>query len=209
MKKILWMAGCALTIAPLVAQAQTTYRCTGTDGKKYYGSTIPMPCAGRPVEQMNAQGRVVRVIDPEGERKAREEKELAATKQQEQDAVSREEQRRSRALLATYTSDRDIDDARRRALADNEKAMVEVENKIEALKKRRAGYEKEMEFYKEAKDPKKGAPPTRLHNDIVNVNIDLKAQEDLLTAKKREVSSINARYDEDKKRYAAAVRGKH
>jgi hypothetical protein len=32
---------------------------------------------------------------------------------------------------------------------------------------------------------------------------DLKAQQELLETKKREVDGINARYDEDKKRYAA------
>jgi len=40
------------------------------------------------------------------------------------------------------------------------------------------------------------------------VDIDLKAQEDLLEAKKREVAAINAKYDQDKKRYVEATRGK-
>jgi hypothetical protein len=209
MKRTLWIAGCALAIAPLAAQAQSTYRCTGSDGKKYYGSTIPMQCVGSPVEQLNAQGLVVRRIDPEGERKAREEQEAASEKKKEAEAVSREELRRSRALLATYTSERDIEDARRRDLADNEKYMQDVETKIEGLKKRRAGYEKELAFYKDSNDKKaKAGPPSKLSADISNVDIDLKAQEDLLEAKKREVTAINAKYDQDKKRYVEATRGK-
>jgi hypothetical protein len=196
-------------IAPLAAQAQATYRCTGNDGKKYYGSTIPMQCVGRPVEQLNAQGLVVRRIDPEGEEKARAQKEAAAEKKKEQEAASREETRRSRALLATYTSERDIEEARKRALQDNERAVHEVETKIEALRKRRAGYEKELAFYQDGKDKKaKGGPPAKLTSDLKNSDIDLKAQEDLLAVKKKEVNVINAKYDEDKKRYLEATRGK-
>ena len=209
MTRTQWLASCALAIAPLVVQAQSTYRCTGNDGKKYYGSTIPMQCVGRPVEQLNAQGLVVRRIDPEGERKAREEAEAAKGKRQEEEAAQREELRRNRALLATYTSERDIEDARKRDLADNERATREVETKIEALKKRRAGYEKELAFYKDGTDKKaKAGPPSKLTADMSNVDIDLRAQEDLLQAKKKEVTQINAKYDQDKKRYAEAVRGK-
>jgi hypothetical protein len=198
----------ALIAAPLAGYAQTekqlTYRCTGGDGKKYYGSTIPMQCMGRLVEQMNAQGMVVRRIDPEGEEKAREAKEAAAAKQREEDGARREESRRNRALLATYTSERDIEDARFRALSDNEKAVKELEGRISELKKRRAGYDKELEFYQDKKGNAK--PPAKLSEDISNTDIDLKAQEDLLSAKKKEVQVINAKYDEDKKRYAALTR---
>jgi len=211
MFRTILIAGCALLIAPLAAQAQVTYRCTGKDGKKYYGSTIPAPCFGRPVEQLNAQGLVVRRIDPEGEEKERAEKAAAAEKAKEEDASKKEETRRNRALLATYTSERDIEETRGRALADNQQAVREVEGKIDALKKKRASYDKELEFYSDsgAKDKKsKGKAPTKLTEDIRNSEIDLKAQEDLLAAKKKEVTAINAKYDEDKKRFIEATRGK-
>ena len=190
---------------PLAAQAQTTYRCTGKDGKKYYGSTIPPQCYGRPVEQINAQGMVVKRIDPEGDAKERAEREANLAKKKEEDVASREETRRNRALLATYTSASDIEDARRRALSDNEKAVRDVESKIEALKKTRAKYDKELEFYADKKSGK-AAPPAKLAADIKNSEIDLKAQEDLLAAKRREVNVINAKYDEDKKRFAELMK---
>jgi hypothetical protein len=187
---------------PLAAQAQTTYRCTSKDGKKYYGSTIPMQCAGMPVEQLSAQGSVIRRIDPEGDEKAKAEKEAAEAKKREEDIATREETRRSRALLATYTSERDIEDSRHRALADNQKAVDEVQGKIDAIRKRKAGYQKELEFYKGKE------APARLTADITNADIDLKAQEELMAAKKKEVAAINTRYDEDKRRYVELTKGK-
>ncbi len=200
------IAAAALLAAPLAAEAQTTYRCTSKDGKKYYGSTIPAQCYGRAVEQLNRQGMVIRRIDPEGDEKAREEKEASLAKAKESEAASREELRMRRALLATYTSERDIEDARRRALADNENAVRDVETRIEALKKKRAGYERDIAMYKDPAN-KKGEVPSRLTSDLRNSDIDLKAQEELLAAKKKEVSVINAKYDEDKKRYLELTRG--
>ena len=210
------LALAALALAPVLAQAQS-FRCVGKDGKKYYGSTIPAQCLGMPVEQLNTQGTVIRRFDPEGDEKQKAIKEAEAVKKRQEDAAAREESRRNRALLATYTSEKDIDDARSRALVDNEKAVKEVELRIGAIKKRQAELGKEMEFYKEPAPSKevKGkakpgpasaaakAPkiPPKLAEDVKNAEIDLSAQQQLLDAKKKEVDAINAKYDEDKKRY--------
>jgi hypothetical protein len=195
----------ALIIAPLAAQAQMTYRCTGADGKRYYGSTIPMQCMGHPVEQLNAQGLLVRRIDPEGEQKEREAKAAAAAKAKEEENATREESRRNRALLATYTSEHDIETARSRALEDNRNAVQQVETRIDGLKKRRAGYDKELEFYQDKKGATK--PPAKLLEDIDSVDGDIKVQQGLLAAKKKEVEMINAKYDQDKKRFIQLTRG--
>lgn len=188
--------GAAVTLAAPAAAQTATYRCTAKDGKKYYSSTIPPQCIGRPIEQLNKQGLVVRRIDPEADEKAKAEKAAALAKKRESEAANREETRRNRALLATYTSERDIEDARGRALADNRKAMQDVEMRIGAVRKRRAGYDKELEFYKDG-----GQPPAKLAEDVHAADAEIQANEDLLAMKKKEVQHINARYDEDKKRY--------
>ncbi|HEX6321540.1 MAG TPA: hypothetical protein VFZ84_21940 [Burkholderiales bacterium] len=195
MKTRILALAAALLLPPLAADAQS-YRCTSKDGKKYYGSAVPSQCIGQPVEVMNKQGRVVRRIDPEGTEKERAAKEAAEAKKREQLAVQREAARRNRALLATYTSAKDIDEARKRALADNHKAILDVETRIEQIRKRQAGYEKDLELYKS-----KGNPPARLADDLRNAEVDLKYQEELLAVKRKEVEHINARYDDDKKRY--------
>ena len=128
--------------------------------------------------------------------KERAAKEAEAKRKREADAARREAVRRNSALLATYTSAQDIDEARSRALADNQKAVKAVELRIEAIKKRRSSYDKELELYKG--DNK---PPARLQDDIRDAEIDLKAQENLLAAKKKDIDTINARYDQDKQRY--------
>lgn len=200
-------AVCALALlAPLAASAQPkeqyTYRCTGSDGKKYYGQTVPQACLGRPMELINKQGLVVKRIDPEGEEKARLAKEAEAEKKRELDAARQDVLRRNRALLATYTSEKEIEEARSRDLRYHQKGIEEVERRIADIKKRQVQFEKELALFNDAS---KGSPPPRLKEEVSNAEIDLKAQQGLLEAKKKEAASINARYDEDKRRYQEAV----
>jgi chromosome segregation ATPase len=201
------LAVLALALVPLAAGAQS-FRCVGKDGKKYYGSTVPPQCLGQPVEQLSSQGTVMRRIDPEGEEKQRVAKEADAEKKRKEEDVAREAQRRNRALLATYSSEKDIEEARVRALTDNEKQIKDIQARIDGIKKRQAGYDKEMEFYRDTPAAKggkaKSAPkvPGELKENIQNAEIDLKSQENLIEIKKKEVESINAKYDEDKRRYA-------
>ena len=194
----------ALLAAPPAALAQPstiTYRCTAKDGKKYYGSTIPKQCMGQPIEQMNARGMVIKRIDAEGDEKDRAAREEDNAKKREVAAASKEESRRNRALLATYTSERDIDEARRRTLAENQKTTTEVQLRIEGIRKDQVRLTKELEFYSG-----KNKPPAKLTEELKNAEIDVKAQEDLLEAKKREISTINSKYDDDKKRYIELTR---
>jgi len=199
-RQLTMIAATALTLAPLAAHSQAkpgelTYRCVSKDGKTYYSSTLPQECVGRPVEQLSTSG-IVRRISPEGDEKERLAKEAEAKKKREDEAAAREASRRNSALLATYTSEQDIDEARSRALVDNEKAIKEIELRIESIKKLQASYGKELEFYKD-----NNKPPARLQDDIRDAEIDLQAQEDLLAAKKNDANHINAKYDDDKKRY--------
>jgi chromosome segregation ATPase len=167
-----------LAALPLASEAET-YRC-------------------RPVELLNAQGLVVKRIDPEGAEKERLAKEASEARKRQEESAARETARRNQALLATYTSEKDIDDARARALAENTKATQKVEERIAMLRQQQAGYQKEIEQYKGKAEPASG-----LQHDLKTTEADIKAQEELLDVKKRELEAINARYDDDKKRYSA------
>ena len=193
-----------LAAAPLIAHAQFTYRCTAKDGKRYYGSAIPMQCLGSPVEVLNNRGMVVKRIDQEAEERERAAKGLGKDGKPELSIEQRDEERRNRALLATYTSVKDIDDARTRALRENETQAGRFEQRIKELEARRARYEKELLTYKAA-----GKASSTVEDNIKNVDLEIRAQEDLLKSKRGEVGGINAKYDEDKRRYAAAIAAKN
>jgi hypothetical protein len=184
-----------LALAPFAAEAQS-YRCTGTDGKKYYGQSVPTQCIGMPVEVLNSQGMVTKRFDAAASAAERDKKAAEEEERKKREAITKEEGRRNRALLATYTSEKEIDNARARALQENQLAVKDVEGKIAMLRKRRTDLGKELDFYQG-----KNKPPAKLGQDIKDTEVDITAQEGLLAAKKKEVDSINTKYDEDKKRY--------
>lgn len=186
--------GAMLAALPPSAAAQS-YRCTGADGKKYYGQTIPRPCIGLVVEQLNMQGMVIRRIDPQGSAAEREAKAAEEKKKRENEIARRVELRHNRALLATYTSVEDIEAARGRALTGNTLAIKDVDEKIERIKAHQQKLAKEMESYQDK------TPPPELKRDIKNAEIDLAAQEGLRASKLKDTEAINAKYDEDKNRY--------
>lgn len=218
---VLGALAASVAALPLAAWAQAgaqahTFRCAGKDGKKYYGSTIPPQCLGQPVEALSAQGTVLYRVDAQADEKMRKAKEADAARKREEDAANKEEARRNRALLATYTSEKDIEDARGRALADHAKSVKEVETRMEAIRKRQAGYAKEMEFYadgpradKSGKATKSGArPPPKLVEEMRTAEVDLKLQQEALEQRQKQVDVINAKYNEDKKRFLALTKGR-
>jgi len=191
-----------VALLPLAAGAQSAYRCVGKDGKKYYASSVPTECLGQPVEQLNSQGMVVKRFDAAASAAEREKKAAEEEDRKKREAISKEEGRRNRALLATYTSEKDIDQARGRALKENHTAVTEIEARIAALMKRQGELKKALQS-----SQAKGKPPSTIERDMKNVEFDIKTQQQLLAAKTKEVDQINARYDEDKKRYVELTKG--
>jgi len=186
-----------------------SYRCVTQGGRKYYGSTIPPQCTGELVEALSAQGTLLFRIEPPLTPEQRAAKQAEAQKAAEAEAAKREERkaaevqaRRDRALLQTYSNEEDIERVRQRALASNREAAAQVEARIAQLKRRQEQLAKEAEKYK---DP--GDMPDKFQQDVKAVAYDLSLQEQLLASRGREAAEINARYDEEKRKYRLMTRG--
>ncbi len=218
------LAACALLLAAApdatLAQAKTdeakekarinalraqvrSYRCVTKAGRKYYGSTIPPQCTGELVEALSAQGTLLFRIEPpltpeqKAAKEAEEQKAAAAeAARAEQQKAAEVQARRDRALLQTYTDESDIERVRARALASNREASAQVEARIAQLKARQAQLDKEAEKFQ---DPSQ--IPDKVQQDRKAVAYDLSLQEQLLASRKREAAEINARYDEEKRKY--------
>ena len=184
----------ALAAAPAAAQ-QRVYKCKDGKGKTYYTQTPPAECLGKEMDELSKQGTVVKkreaALTPE-QLAAREAEEK---RKQEEALAAKEEKRKNQALLNTYSSEKDIEDGRARALKQAEEAAKQTEKRITEAQKRAKDLAAEKEFY--AKKPM----PKKLQDDIRNNEIDLKGQNDTLASKKKELGEINAKYDEDKRRY--------
>lgn len=188
-----------LAAAPASAQQapQRMYKCVDARGKTYYTQVPPPECLGRDTQELDKSGTLIRksptptALTPEQE-KARE---AERKKKLEDEERSKEERRKNTALLNTYSSEKEIEDARGRALKEAQAAIADTEKRIAEAQKRKKELESEKEFY--VKKPM----PAKLTQDITNNEIDIKNQTELLDAKKKEIGIINAKYDNDKRRY--------
>lgn len=185
----------ATLLALAAAPASALYKCKDSKGKTYYTDRPPAECLGKEMNELNKQGAVVKTREAaltpeqiaarEAEEKRKKEEELAA----------KEAKRKNQALLNTYSSEKDIEDGRQRALKQSEQAAGEIEKRIAEAKKRAQALTAEKEFYLKKPMPKK------LQDDIKNNEIETKVQHEALAAKQKELGEINARYDADKRRY--------
>ena len=185
-------------VAPATAQ-QRMYKCVDSKGKTYYTQIPPPECLGRDTQEINKAGmlkKTERPIPP-AELQARE---AERKKKLEEGDKDKEERRKSAALLATYPSEKDIEDARARALKEAQAAIADTEKRVANAHKRSKDLEMEKEFF--VKKPL----PAKLKQEITNNEIDIKNQTQLLEAKKKEISTINAKYDDDKRRYIELTR---
>lgn len=181
-------------------QAQRMYKCTDAKGKIYYTQVPPDECLGKDTQELSRQGRVTKrteaPLTPEQQAARDEERK----KQAEKEAVEREARRRNQALLSTYSSEKDLEEARARTLKENEAAMAEIQKLIASAEKRKKELEAEKEFYL-----KKPMPP-KLQEDLKNNETEIRTQRGAMDARKKQITAINAKYDEDKKRYLELTR---
>jgi TolA-binding protein len=118
------MAACAGT-----AQAQM-YRWVDGNGRVHYSDTLPQTYQKSGAAEMNKQGMVVRRTQSEAERMAEIARQAEQLKIERQQA---EQARLDRALMATYTSEAEIDLARDRALEHHKLAIRGAETRAKAV----------------------------------------------------------------------------
>ncbi len=188
----------AAAAAPAAAQQQTQklYRYTDpTTGQTVYTDKLPASAAGRANEQLSPQGTVIRRTDAALTPEQLAAKEAERRRKLEEDLAAKEEKRKNMALLNTYPSEREIDEARARALKANDEAVKEAERRLAEAQKRKQVLAAETEFYKDRR------LPGHLKHDMQANEAEIKVQGELLAKKRQEIEAINARYDEDLRRY--------
>lgn len=198
MAVLLCLSG-ALFVAP-TADAGPLFKWVDDKGVVHYSERLPTEATGKAAAQLNRQGAVIKrhaaALTPE-QIAAREEE---ARLKQEADKRAREETRKNEALLKTYASEQDIDDARERALANNRDAIKNAQHNVTQAEAR------QKDLARQAAALKDKRLPTKLQRDIDSNEVELRDQRALLEAKQRDAAAITHRYDEDKRRYDELTR---
>lgn len=191
----LMLLAAAVLPAPAAAQGRMTYCCTDEGGRQVCSDVLPKQCYGRAYREINPQGVTVRRIDAPMTAEQRTIKEAEARKAKEEGARRLEQDRKNRALLATYASEQDIDYVRDRSIGDVRRAIKEFEEKQAELVKRKQKLDSEAEFYK-----KKTLPP-QLQSQMRDNDAEMKALQASIEGRQKDIEALKARYEEEKLRY--------
>ncbi len=180
----------------LGASAQTRiFCCDDANGRKVCGDFLPAACQGRAYEERDNRGFVSKTVEAPltAEQQARRDAELAKKDADAKKAA--EERRRTLALLATYSSEKDIDSVRDRNLAEIDKSIKEAQKRLEEAKKKKQKLDSDKEFYK-------GKPvPDAVKAQIRDNDKDIQAQQTAIADKTREIEEVRKRFADEKKRY--------
>jgi hypothetical protein len=186
----------ASSLLALGAAAQTRiYCCDDANGRKVCGDFLPPACQGRAYEERDNRGFVSKSVEAPltAEQLARREAEKAKKEAEAKQAA--EERRRTLALLATYSSDRDILAARDRALAEVDKNIKQAQQRLDEANKKKKKLEADKEFYK-------GKPlPESVKAEVRDNQKEIEAQQAAVAAKVKEADEVRARFAEERKRY--------
>lgn len=189
----------AFLAAPAAAQ-QRMYKCTDAKGRVYYTQIPPQECLGRATDEIGKSGRVIRKNEAPLTAEQQAAREAERKKKLDDEVKAKNERQRNMALLNTYSSEMDIEDARARSLKDAEATIKDAEKRIADANKRRKELDTEKDSYIINK------PPAKLVQDLKINESEINTQTTLLNAKQKEIGVINARYDEDKRKYLALTR---
>ena len=194
MKPIVVLTCLIAALLALSAHAQQgnarMYKCIDTGGKVYYSDRMNPDCGQ--ISELNPQGVVMKkreVAKPGQPSKADP---AAATPKN-----SKEQERRDRALMATYTTEEEIDAARDRSLAIPAQGVKSIESKLDKFNQQLTELKKQADTLATQKKPL----PAHL---LEEVNVSQKVVSGLeadLVQRKAQSDSIRAKYEADKQRF--------
>lgn len=177
------------------AAAANVYCCIDPAGKQVCADLLPPACYGRAYREVGQSGRTVRVVEAPLSSEQRAERAAEEARQKELEALQSEKRRQDQALLNTYGSEKDIEMMSSRAQDDVHKSIRAAQAKIVESQARRQHFVDEAEFYK------KKPLPAEVQKGLRDADAEIKSQEQIIEAKKKELEAIAARYDEQKRRY--------
>jgi hypothetical protein len=172
------------------------YKWVDDKGTTHYGETIPPEYANKNRIELDKAGRVVEkkeVLTPE-ERRANEQVEA---KKRAGEEAALESKRRDKALVNTYSNEKEIDLARSRNLQQIDARVNSINSQLKTANGNLLAFQKEADALTKAGKP----IPLTLKDDLQESQTRLNKLKQDLEKSNAEKATIEARYDADKARY--------
>ena len=193
--RVVFLVGLAFAFALAdAAAAAKIYKWTDEKGVTHYGESIPPEYKDNPAAEMQG-GITVRKIDAANSPNQRKTTDEKAAREEKQRAF--EQRRRDMALVNTYTSTKEIDEARERtlqlpiqAIRSLEPRLRKAQERLTALQQQAAGLTKTGKQV-----------PDGLSQDIADQKAEVDSFKAEMDRHQAQVQAIKTKYEEDKKRY--------
>lgn len=185
----------SLLAGAVLPATAATYCCTDDSGRRTCGDRVPPQCVKRGYQEYNAQGVLSKQHDAPLTAEQRAQRDAEAARKKEDERRAADEYRRNQALLASYSSVKDIDAKRDRTLADARANLKLAREELDIALAERKKLAGETEAYK-------GRPlPASLKAKTENNEAEVARRQARIAEREREIAAIEARFEEEKQRY--------
>ena len=204
------------TAAALALPAHAAFKCVDEKGRTYIGDTPPEACAKVVMYEVTRGGQVIRTIQPtltEEQVKARIEED---ERKKEAEKAAFEQKRKDLALLATYSTEAELDVARDRNIEPINARIKLAQERIGDIDKRNKQLDEELEFYKAGKSGKskgseggkKSDTGAMLAEEQARLKQEKAQVQKSIASSEKEIADLKAKFEVDKKRWVALKSGK-
>jgi hypothetical protein len=192
----------AVVLAGTAPARAALYKWVDEKGVVHYTDKMPPEAVDRANVELNKQGIPIKKTDKAMTTEQRQAIEQEAERQRVAARAQEEIARRDRALVASYTSEAEIDLARQRSLQTINNVILSSQAFSEQLGKRKVDVEAK-------KAQSEGKPTVAVFDrELETIDAELARQAELIAQKKRETATVNAKYDADKQRWRELVAAK-
>lgn len=175
----------------IASSAWSSFKCLDDKGIAHFGDSPPAACANATTFEVSASGNVIRRIDAPAA--APDSGELA--QKREMDRSSAEARRRDRALRDSFSSAREIEQARDRSLEMIKGRIESASLRMRQLEQREKDLSRAIASYG------KGVSPAGLHADLESVRAEEASVAATHARYTREFEETGRKYEGDKARW--------
>ena len=195
---LLALAGLAFAVVLTdAAAAAKIYKWVDEKGVTHYGEAIPPEYKDQAAAELTKRGVTVRKWDATATPEQRKAVEDKAILEREERQRAFEQRRRDMALVNTYTSVKEIDDARERTVQLPQQAIRGLEPRLRKAQEGLLAAQRQV-----AEVTKSGKPISEgLEQDVADRKAEVDGIKADIERHQAQVLAIKAKYDSDKRRY--------
>lgn len=185
-------------LAAAASAQQSIFVCSDAKGRTISGDRPPAECVGA-IRELRSDGSVRRVIEPPLSAEQKAARAAEEKRQREEADRQRAQMRKDLALLETYASEEEIENARARALATRQALIERATRRMEEHRRERKKLDSEAEFYA------KREMPDKLKRAFEGNAALMRSDEKIIADSRAEMQRINERFDGERKRWRELV----